>query len=207
MVVKYKTTSMKTVFKLFFFSTTLWFQATLQAQPNTLLKLPVPVTLTNFGMPILELSSIDGRVALMTGGATGVGINNFITAVYGQWLVSKHRFRVENNDLRLNFGHGGILLGYHTPVTHQVRLNGNLQIGWGRAKFKNIINRQVTFKDDNLLVINPALGVHMLLNAYMKFHLTGGYRWVRGNVLPVLGETMLDSWTLKCTIVFHWKDQ
>jgi len=198
---------MKTTLKQLILLIVLLLQAELQAQPKTLWQPTGLVTLTNFGMPVLELSAIDGQVALMTGGATGIGINHFITAVYGQWLISENRFRVENQDLKLNFGHGGILLGYQAPTQGKVHGYGNLQIGWGRAKLKNTTNRQVIFKDDNLLVVNPVLGVHIQLIAYMKLHLTGGYRWVRGNALPIPGGTMLDSWTIRCTVVFHWQDQ
>lgn len=161
-----------------------------------------------FGGPYLTVSSLDNNAAVMLGGVTGVRLKNWSLGVYGQWMVSGIRRNVEGKEnLKLNFGHGGLWVGYdHQPDKH-IHFVSNLQIGWGRARFRDTQAKEIAFQDQNLLVLTPEIGVEINVIDFMSLRISGGYRWVGGNTLIGLETGNLNSWTIKVMTFFRWSDQ
>lgn len=184
-----------------------------QEEPQTLFK-SENTKIGGFGGPIIEMSGIDGDVGLFVGGGGGVILNNFYIGGYGTGLTTNPKRDIEldgqTQSRRLNFGHGGLWLGYDFKANRLLHLTLSTKIGWGAITYIRDVNGipSPDFLDprDDVFVLTPEIGVEMNMTKFFKIALTGSYRWVNGLDLSYTDNEQLSSPGVNLTFKFGWFD-
>jgi len=147
------------------------------------------ITVSGFGGPIVEFSSINNEFALFVGGGGAVLFNHsFFIGGYGEGLTTGH-YRYDLKDLsgisapKIAFGHGGFWLGYiHQPL-NAVHAGISSKIGWGQV---SLYNPYFTYAPhdywarDGVFVFIPQLELELNLFPWFKVNIGAGYRLVSG---------------------------
>jgi hypothetical protein len=147
-----------------------------------------------FGSPLIEIGSINGEVGADVGGGGALILNNFFLGGYGLG-TDYPEYEILNGpdqgQYNIKFNHGGLWLGYASPVYKVAHLYSSARIGWGRGRLRQ---GGETIFSDRLFVLTPEIGVELNLTSFFKLALTGGYRWVNGvSRLPGLGNEDFSS--------------
>ncbi len=152
------------------------------------------IRVSGFGAPITEFSSIDGELAVCSGGGGAVLINQqFFFGAYGMGLATdqpRYSLTVINAEgkpvsyksYRPMLGHGGFWLGYIHNSKDLVHWGISTKIGWGAVslvdpKYKNDWNE---LGWDAVFVLTPQAEMEVNLFTWFKMNVGLGYRWVSG---------------------------
>jgi hypothetical protein len=183
---------MKTIIPLIglgLFLTSLTGFAQEEKETKYLLSGPNKPSISGFGGPIVEFSSIEDEFAVFVGGGGAVLIGQtFFFGGYGEGLTTGHyRYDLSSvvniQDPKVSMGHGGFWLGYINNSHKAVHLGGSLKIGWGEISlYDDYYNYDPTdyIADDGIFVLIPQFEVEMNLTPWFKLNVAGGYRWVSG---------------------------
>ena len=147
------------------------------------------ITVSGFGGPIVEFSSINNEFALFVGGGGAVLFNHaFFVGGYGEGLTTGH-YRYDLKDElgipapKIAFGHGGFWLGYiHKPL-NAVHAGISSKIGWGQV---SLYDPYFSYDPhdyrarDGVFVFIPQLEVELNLFPWFKVNVGAGYRLVSG---------------------------
>lgn len=141
-----------------------------------------------FGGPLLEISQVNGDVALDVGGGGAIVINNFFFGGYGLGREWDEVNSFEGKTYYTHFAHGGLWLGYTYKQHKALHPYADVKLGWGHAGLKedrDDKNRDSAYRDE-IFAVTPQLGLEFNLSDWLRIGLTGGYRWVFGyeNTLP-----------------------
>ncbi|MCB0706635.1 MAG: hypothetical protein KDC34_15075 [Saprospiraceae bacterium] len=164
---------------LFLTFASLLFSGSLMAQTKTLFD-DVEVK-GAFGGPLIEFSEINGQTGVGIGGGGALVLNDFFLGGYGM----SNRFAtvvIEENKRYIDFGHGGIWLGYTYRPDKLIHLYSDVKVGWGKARIKETRDDDDEFSiyADPFFTVSPQLGLELNLTHFMKVGFTGGYRFVTG---------------------------
>lgn len=179
---------------LFFFSITLWAQVP-NAKPGKYL-LSKDITISGFGASFVEISKIQDDFAVFTGGGGGVLLGQtFYIGAYGSGLSTVHLYDkdltslVGTDRLRINFGHGGLWLGYLYHSTEKIHFGFSTKIGMGQINLHddkytraNTTSKIGTTRigKDNVLVVIPQIEAEFNVTRWFKINVGAGYRHVNG---------------------------
>lgn len=142
-------------------------------------------SISGFGGPMMQFSSVNGEFAFFMGGGGAVLFNRrFFLGGYGMGMTNgdiKH----QASDLQkhtLQFGHGGFWLGYVIQPNKAVHFSVSSQAGWGGVSlgedYSSINNR--IYDEDDVFVLCPQAEVELNLTNFMRVGIGGGYRMVSG---------------------------
>lgn len=149
-----------------------------------------------FGGPIFQLAGIGDQLAFYNGGGGGAIINGrFFIGGYGMGLSSEYLIdpaRIpnprNNSTYELNFGHGGLWLGYNFKPSKLIHFSLSTSFGGGQYS----IEEDNDFEDDideyaseNVFVISPMVGAEMNIVPWCKIAALGGYQYVSGGNSPL----------------------
>lgn len=117
------------------------------------------VSISGFGGPIIEFSSIDGTPVVGAGGGGAALFNNtFYFGGYGVGL-SKNNIRIDNETIDLEFGHGGFWLGYIIRPNNIVHAVVSTKLGWG--EINEFSSGQPRIVSESVFVTQPQLEVEL----------------------------------------------
>lgn len=138
------------------------------------------IPISGFVGPILELSDISGDLAISVGGGGGILFyRNFYMGGYGMRLANDLNYRpVADSSLALNYGTGGLWLGYLNRSNDIVHLGLSTKIGWGNMSFDNQDGREVV--SDDLFMITPQLELEVNIAPWAKVNFGFGVRLASG---------------------------
>jgi len=154
-----------------------------------------PVSISGFGAPVVEFSSIDGDLAVSTGGGGAILFNQcFFIGGYGLGSVSlgpnDMTIQVRDFDmsvstysnLRRTFAHGGLWLGYIHHSEKVVHLAVSAKIGGGAVGYSdfNYHDWNAGLGWDAVFVFTPQVEVELNMMKWFKVNFGVGYRLVSG---------------------------
>ncbi|HBZ67193.1 MAG TPA: hypothetical protein DEO70_10160 [Bacteroidales bacterium] len=154
-----------------------------------------PLSISGFGAPIVEFSSIEGDFAVSTGGGGAVLFNqNFFIGAYGMGSVSLNSgdviLQVRGADLSIEtysnlrrmFAHGGLWIGYVHNSNKAIHLAVSAKIGGGAAGYYDSYYREWhhNLGWDAVFVFTPQVEVEFNMTRWFKINVGAGYRLVSG---------------------------
>lgn len=133
-----------------------------------------------FGGPFVELTSIENQSGFLAGGGGGIILNSFFVGGFGQGgNFAMHS--VNGNEYPLDFGFGGLWLGFTAPTLKSVHFYSSLKIGGGTISLTpKGGNSENPFYDDGVFVVQPEAGVEVNFFKWFRLALTANYRLVTG---------------------------
>ena len=153
------------------------------AQDETLIK--GEVESGGYGAPIFKVGQINGATGVFVGGQGGWIINHsFVLGGKGYGLVNNVDIEGSQN-LKLDFGCGGVLLEYIFSSEKILHVVINTMIGAGGVRYaekdySNDYEDEVDYNSSSFFVLEP--GIYMVLNISSYFRIGAGitYRYVNG---------------------------
>lgn len=146
--------------------------------------------ISGFGGVTVDFSTIEGEPAVLVGGGGAALINQkFFIGGYGQGIATKHeRADITINseyidDAILQFGHGGIWLGYIIHPAKVLHMNINTKIGAGSLSLNESLDEYEmmdSYHEDMVIVLTPSVGVNLNLLKWFRISANAGYRYVGG---------------------------
>lgn len=162
-----------------------------------------------FGGPIFSYSKTDGQSMWGAGGGGGVVLNHFFIGAFGMGETFDDAFdNINNNNVHLGLGYGGLWTGVTWPTHEIIHLYTSLKIGGGAVGSYNYDDNHDNYDDgwdDPVFVAIPEVGVEVNMARWFRLSASAGYRFVDGfggwktlesNDLnaPVFGLTMRFGW-------------
>lgn len=155
--------------------------------------------ITGFGGVTVDLTSIEGDPSVAVGGGGAAVINQkFFIGGYGQGITTIHERKniaineEEIDEAMLQFGHGGLWLGYIIQPARVLHMNVNAKIGGGELSLNESLDEYDMFDSyhrDAVFVMSPSVGVDVNILPWFRIAANAGYRVVSG----VSGKTYDDS--------------
>ena len=146
-----------------------------------------PVAHGGFGGPQLMLGQIKGEIAILSGGWGAWLINHTIIIGGGGYgLVNDLPAGPANEDQYLNFGYGGMVLGFILGSDRLIHLTAHSLIGPGNVGYRHHMMEEDWSEDsvnDLVFVIQPTLGVELNVTRFFRIEAGGSYRYVIGTDL------------------------
>ena len=176
-----------------------------QRDPQTLLGDGIEYT-SGFGGFMLQFPSIDGNVSSMTGGGGAVIINNqFYLGGYGLGLADDKRVTVEGVEYFVDFGHGGIMMGYVIMPTQMVHMEVGTKVGWGQVSFRETPSIPAT-RDihDNIFLVNPTVSVEVNMTSWFKLNTGVGFQFANGVDNFYYDSNDFNGVTYNLSLLFGW---
>lgn len=156
------------------------FTLQLRAQTETQFLLNGPMDVNGFGGPLLEFSWVRNQPILSVGGGGGALLNkSFFIGGYGIGnTVTDALYTFNNEPVSLQFGHGGLWLGYLHNADRVAHWGLSSKFGWGGLGLLDS-NDNLIFSDD-IFLIQPQLQGEVNLLPFMKISAAAGYRFSLG---------------------------
>ncbi|NJO01938.1 MAG: hypothetical protein HC880_09820 [Bacteroidia bacterium] len=181
-----------------------------QEKPETLFNRGGKIKISGFGGPILEWSQVDGDLGFMVGGGGAVLLNHFFVGGYGVGLANDLQRDIDGEAMYLDFGHGGLWLGYDFNANKLLHLTLSSKIGWGNLA----LNEDDGFRNDDfgndiedqVFVFTPELAAELNVTRFFKVSVGGGYRLVSNVDLHSFKSRDFASPVGTLTLKFGWFD-
>jgi hypothetical protein len=126
---------------------------------------------SGFGGPMMNITAINGEFAFMMGGGGGIMLNDFFIGGYGMGLATSIPYG--NGTERLDFGYGGLWIGYNIKAKKMIHPAVHLQLGWGNISRED--HETYDYDPDNVFVITPALEMELNVTRFFKFGIGACY--------------------------------
>lgn len=177
---------------------TIGFSASLSAQEDKEMEVLIDkinldnISISGFGDYNLEFSSLNGDFCLSTGGSGAILFNQkFYFGAYGIGLATSHyRYDLTTDyygfyNPRIQFSHGGFMVGYIIKPYNAIHFTTSLKAGWGRIAISNgdMLSSQDYYGSrgiDKVFVLTPHIGAEMNVTHWFRVNAGAGYRLVTG---------------------------
>jgi hypothetical protein len=134
-----------------------------------------------FGGPFIEMTSMDDQSGVMVGGGGGVILNDFFLGGFGQGGSFAEYVADGGLLYPINFGFGGLWLGYTVPSHKAFHFFSSLKIAGGSISLtEDRDDNANTLFDETVFVAQPEVGAEVNLFKWLRIALTGNYRIVSG---------------------------
>ena len=173
-------------------------QAQIQKTPIKQKAAPI----SGFGGVLIETSQIAGKSATLIGGGAGIRIHQVYLGGYGLGLSSDILQQVNNQRLRLTFGHGGFWLKTDILSRKLVHFTLDAKVGWGSVNF--VQNDGTNVYKVPLLVANPAIGLNLNLSRFIKISGIVGHRFTSLDEDPAFSTIDLNTFNYSLSLKFGW---
>ncbi|MEE9437642.1 MAG: hypothetical protein V3V14_01500 [Saprospiraceae bacterium] len=130
-----------------------------------------------FGGPMIEMSQVNGETVIDVGGGGGIILDNFFIGGYGLG-TDNASFETDVETFDIDFGHGGLWMGYVVPANKVVHGYSSVKVGWGKTILKD--GKGDRAFSDNHIAILPEIGIELNITKWFRLAATGGYRIVNG---------------------------
>lgn len=191
-------------------------QETTRPEPEFLFSRDKGISMSGFGGPIVELSSVDGYTGVSVGGGGAAIINQtFFFGGYGMGLttdqprysitlIQEDGTQLNLTNLRPQIGHGGFWLGYIHQSHKIVHWALSAKIGWGGISYTQGTSEYNVRElgTDGIFIFTPQAEIEVNLFTWFKLNLGVGYRYVAGidaryntpeGVRPIMSSGALNS--------------
>ncbi|MCF8231119.1 MAG: hypothetical protein K9J27_02940 [Bacteroidales bacterium] len=148
------------------------------------------INLSGFGGVTVDFTSVENDPAVFVGGGGALLINQSVfLGGYGQGLATQHKRHdvsideAENIDPVLQFGHGGVWLGYILQPSSVIHLNINTKFGAGELALTESLDEYDMFDSyhkDQVLVLTPSVGINVNILPWFRIAANAGYRLTSG---------------------------
>ena len=137
-----------------------------------------------YGAPIFKVGQINGSTGVFVGGQGGWIINHsFVLGGKGYGLVNNVDIEGSEN-LKLEFGCGGVLLEYIFSSDKLLHVGLNAMIGAGGVRFaaKDYTNDydDVNYNSSSFFVLEPGINLVLNVSSYFRIGAGAAYRYVSG---------------------------
>ncbi|MEM9326205.1 MAG: hypothetical protein AAGA85_11135 [Bacteroidota bacterium] len=137
-------------------------------------------SISGFGGPFLSFVPIGGKLSVFTGGGGAILLDNtFYLGGYGMSMADDRTITQEGNEYGVDFGHGGLMLGYNFRPENLIHFSVGSKLGWGtlsyRARADNVRN-----VNDKIFVVHPSAEVEFNITHWFKTNVGLGYQQVIG---------------------------
>jgi len=157
-----------------------------------------------FGGPNFQFATFNSDFAYYSGGGGGIIVNGqFFIGGFGMSLQSDHLVTIDQEDYTVDFGYGGLWLGYVHNANKLVHYTISLPIGGGGIGFEQVDSDEF-IPDDDVLVMNPNLGIELNLTSWMKLNASAGYQFVRGQNTTYISSEALNTPTINIGLKFGY---
>lgn len=156
-----------------------------------------------YGAPVVRFTTVKDRSAVLTGGEGGWIVNHrFVLGGAGFGMTTDNVRVPEVATIggqvpRLNFGYGGVLLGYNHTPGRLVHLTGQVLLGSGGASLIGGGLRgdadAATLDTDAVFVAEPALHVEVNVASFFRVAVGGSWRQVSGSSLVGVSDRDLSG--------------
>ncbi len=173
--------------------------------PQTLLGDGIEYT-SGFGGFMLQFPTIENEVWSMTGGGGAVIINNqFYIGGYGFGLADDKEITVDTVDYDIDFGHGGLIMGYVIMPENMVHFVIESKVGWGEVTFREKpFNAASSTINDNMFILNPMASVEVNMTTWFKLNFGLGYQIANGVDNFYFESNDFDGMTYNLSLLFGW---
>lgn len=173
-------------------------------KPKTLITTD-PEQISGFGALLFSFTPIDGQLATLTGGG-GAAIfdNTFFIGGYGLGMSGDREVTVEGIDYRVDYGHGGIWLGYIMKPVELFHLGVESKFGWGRVRYRSVNGVDPQPADDQVFVFYPQLTGEVNLAYWFKLNAGVGYQKTVGIDNFAFTNTDFDGPAFSVSLIFGW---
>ncbi|UCG91468.1 MAG: hypothetical protein JSV97_10370 [candidate division WOR-3 bacterium] len=134
-----------------------------------------------FVAPVMKITELNDNVEAFTGGHAGLIINrNFMIGVGGFGLADDFEYGTARDPL-VDFGYGGLLVGYINNSHELIHLSVHSLIGGGGLCYRRWYD--VWYDEqyiDAVFVLEPGLDLELNVTRYFRIGLGGSYRLVYG---------------------------
>lgn len=152
------------------------------------------VTHGGFGGPELRFAELDDE-------------NTILAGAKGAWLIDHAYYlglagfgAIEKvGDYDLNFGYGGIVMGYIFPTHRAFTYSVEFLAGVGNVRDDNNRRRD---KDDSVVVFEPAVYIQVNLARFANLNIGFSHRWVRESNTPGTSDDELSYYALITNFMF-----
>lgn len=165
------------------------------------------VSISGFGGPLIEFSSIGGDASIMNGGGGAVLFNRQVyLGGYGLNLTNDLDRETDGVNRRLEFSHGGLYMGYLIQPYKLVHFGVGSRLGWGTLRLTpdDAFLPAVAPISDNVLVWTPQAEIQVNLSYWFRVNAGLGYRVVNGVENSIYGKDDLSSPLLTLSFLFGW---
>ncbi|MDD5569606.1 MAG: hypothetical protein PHD97_00445 [Bacteroidales bacterium] len=172
-----------------------------------------PRQIFSFTCPLAEGSKIGDDYGISLGASAGVLLNEkFYIGAYGYKLANtSNTFRMNymcddsvGRDLKLSFGHVGLLIGYYHNQENPVHWGITSKFGMGTVSliddgYGYYAKKYMT---NNVYVVTPQLELVFDLSDWIKFNLGVGYRYTINVKNKAYSESAFNSPVISLSFVF-----
>jgi hypothetical protein len=139
--------------------------------------------ISGFGAPLMNLTSMDGEFAYLTGGGGAAIIN-------GRMLIGGYGYDTKNDinpsiktyrdqGYQLSYDEGGLWLGWVFNPSKPIHITGSLLSGWGDIQLKNRDNNFVPLSD-KVYVLTPVVELEANITSWFRLAAGANYRFAMG---------------------------
>ena len=138
-----------------------------------------------YGAPIFKVGPINGATGIFVGGQGGWIINHsFVLGGKGYGLVNNVDIEGSQN-LKLDFGCGGVLLEYIFSSEKILHVVINTMIGAGGVRYaekdySNDYEGEVDYNSSSFFVLEPGINLDLNVSSYFRIGAGVTYRYVSG---------------------------
>ncbi|MFA9390426.1 MAG: hypothetical protein ACERKD_11485 [Prolixibacteraceae bacterium] len=158
--------------------------------------------ISGFGGPTVSYSTINGEMAVISGGGGGIIINNLFVGGYGEGLSNIIKASTEPGSEDIQFGHGGFWLGYEIAPSKMIHPVISSRLGWGSIKG---IDKEYSGRTDNVFVVVPTLSAEINFTRFFKVNVGVEYRQVLGiSSNSILGNNDFSNVGVFTSFIFGW---
>ncbi|UCH62552.1 MAG: hypothetical protein JSU77_12265 [Fidelibacterota bacterium] len=168
-----------------------------------------PVVHGGFGGPHLMLGRIKGETAVLTGGWGGWLINHTLMVGGGGYGLVNDLAAGQTEtgeDRYLNFGYGGMILGFILGSDRLVHVTAHTLFGLGDVGYRHHRLTEESWEEDTIhdviFVIQPTLGVELNVTRFFRIAAGGSYRHVAGTDMVDITDGDLGGFGAELTLKF-----
>ena len=157
-----------------------------------------------FGGPLMSFTVVNGEFAHIMGGGGGILLDDKVFfGGFGGGMTNN--IQVNNNlyeDFNIQFGYGGLWIGYIHNGSSPFHPVASVQFGWGGVSMDD--NADVSIYYDGFFVLNPTLELEMNLTQFMRAGIGGSYRLTGGVNLDGLNDADFSGPEVQLNFKFGW---
>lgn len=138
-----------------------------------------------WGAPVVQVSTIRGRSAVLVGGRGGWLLDHRITIGGGGFglasdIPAPAALQRPGSRYDLSFGYGGLWLEYTVQPLRLVHLSIGTLVAGGGLSLRHHGDGDVGDEDDAVFVLDPAVSAEVNLMKHVRAGIGAGYRWISG---------------------------
>lgn len=140
------------------------------------------IRISGFGGPMMQFTSIGSDFAHLMGGGGALLINNFYFGGYGYGTTNDIPYKNQEEEFNLNFGYGGIWMGYIFKPYSPVHFDISAQVGGGSISQTLRSGDYDTdeYGSESVFVLTPVVELQFNFSRLFRFGVGTSFNYVTG---------------------------